>query len=501
MNRGTQKLADLGTSLVKILGVLLCGMLTVLYLTNRASVAMDPGETVTISRQSGGFCLLVLLSLILLIISGKWLEKIPEKGLLTFFFLLYTAAGLYLILNADPRLRSDSRLVWEAACAFRNGDFSALDVGEYLFIYPHQLGLVTYELFFSVFGAQTKLLFLGNLALVLLTNYALYRIADIWFGGNRTVNGCTILLSHLFLPQLFLILFAYGSIPGTACVMLAVWWGSRFLLTDRWSDCLLTAFFASLAILLRNNNMIPVLALAAVFFLAFLKRPGLRPLAMALVLLLTLVVPQKLLYAGYEAVIDRQIPEGMPKLLWVAMGMQEGERGPGWHNGYNMVVYRETDYNGNFAEFVAEQEIRNRLEIFTRNPDYAADFYRRKLVSTWCEPTYQSLWSGPLPNCGQRVGTAFLQELYTGGSSYRAVELFCGVVTAAILTLALGYLVLTWKSGALFPLFSVICLIGGVCFHLLWETKSQYVSGYLYYLIPLAAGVCSMLKNRLPERK
>lgn len=491
--------------LVKVLGMVLCAFLLLLNLTSRASVSMDQYEAVSVSGQNGAFYLLFLLGLLTLFFGGQWLEKISEKRLLRVFTWLYMAAGVFLILNADPRLRSDSRYVWEAARAFRAGDYSALDVGEYLFVYPHQLGLVTYELFLGIFAEHTKLLYMANLALVLVNNYALYRIADIWFGGNPTVNKYTILLSHLFLPQLFLILFAYGNIPGTACMTLALWWGSRFLLDRNWKSCGITVLFASLAILLRNNNMIPVIALAAVFFLAFLKRPGARVLVMTLALLLSLVLPQRLLYSGYEAVTDRQIPEGMPKILWVAMGMQEGERCAGWHNSFNSMTYRNADYNTNLAGFIGEQEVQRRLETFCRDPAYGADFYHRKLVSTWCEPTYQSLWSGPLPECGQMVGTAFLQDLYSGGRFYQTVELFCGVLVGAVLLLSLGYLVMTGRTAALFPLFSVICLIGGFLFHLLWETKSQYVSGYIYYLIPLAAGAVALLQSRLalqqPEKE
>lgn len=33
----------------------------------------------------------------------------------------------------------------------------------------------------------------------------------------------------------------------------------------------------------------------------------------------------------------------------------------------------------------------------------------------------------------------------------------------------------------------ILYLIGGVLFHLMWETKSQYVYGYVFLLIPLGA--------------
>ena len=43
------------------------------------------------------------------------------------------------------------------------------------------------------------------------------------------------------------------------------------------------------------------------------------------------------------------------------------------------------------------------------------------------------------------------------------------------------------KSVNLYLLIPLIYLSGGFIFHLIWETKSQYVYPYVYLLLPLSA--------------
>ena len=72
-----------------------------------------------------------------------------------------------------------------------------------------------------------------------------------------------------------------------------------------------------------------------------------------------------------------------------------------------------------------------------------------------------------------------------------------------LLLFAAAGLLRLWREGMERDelLFSVIFLLGGILFHLLWETKSQYVSGYVFLLIPLAALGADWLSRAISARE
>ena len=68
-------------------------------------------------------------------------------------------AGVYLIANSDGTLRSDPLYAYETALELRDGNYSSLAKGGYLYYFPHQLGLITYERVLLVFSSNTIISF------------------------------------------------------------------------------------------------------------------------------------------------------------------------------------------------------------------------------------------------------------------------------------------------------------------------------------------------------
>lgn len=57
-------------------------------------------------------------------------------------------------------LRNDAVAVYDAARGLNNGDFSYLEINSYLYRFPHQLGLVTYEkIILALTGAKNAKIF------------------------------------------------------------------------------------------------------------------------------------------------------------------------------------------------------------------------------------------------------------------------------------------------------------------------------------------------------
>ena len=119
-------------------------------------------------------------------------------------------------------------------------------------------------------------------------------------------------------------------------------------------------------------------------------------------------------------------------------------------------------------------------------PARARRFFLDKTISQWCDPMYESVWTGPLEDCGQYTHTEILQSLYTGGT-------WAAGIADYLKTLCIGL----WVFALLFLIFSggkqtgwemlYLYFIGGLLFHTFWEGKSQYTYTYLFVLIPFAA--------------
>lgn len=205
-------------------------------------------------------------------------------------------------------------------------------------------------------------------------------------------------------------------------------------------------------------------------------------------MILSCMLPGRLVTACMEAKTDSCLSEGVPTVLWIAMGtdIDNWELGPGWYNRFSLETYKESGFDPAVSAERGREKLRENLTNMARNPCRALAFLKSKLISTWCDPLYQSVWSGPLDSKGQPAGTAFLSSLYSGGRVEDLLGIFCKWLTLVLWLFACGFILFFHKQQPDWMLFYLYC-IGGVLFHLIWETKSQYVYPYLFCLIPFAA--------------
>lgn len=209
----------------------------------------------------------------------------------------------------------------------------------------------------------------------------------------------------------------------------------------------------------------------------------------------------------YQKQSGIQINEGIPKILWVAMGLQDEETGycmGGWWNMFTTDTYEKAGYDEKIAVNMGEIAIQERIDEFAGDKRYAIRFFGKKIVSTWTDPTYQSIWSGPLEECGQKIYTRLLKNIYNGGKMFDVLSIFGRTITLSIYVGTIAFYVLKRivEKEKLFIVqyFPIIYLCGGFLFHLIWETKSQYVWSYVYVLIPLSACGWNMLIKQIGKK-
>ena len=433
------------------------------------------------------------------------LSRIPDRKLFLVLSALYIAAGLFLIFSCDSGTVSDAGMLTHHAQLMNAGDYQGLDPGHYLDLNPVQLGFLSYERIVLALFHTTRAMFILNLVWTLVQDWALWRIVSLYSDDLR-VRNLTILLSFLFLPSWFLILFAYGLTPGFSCLLVGTHLILRFLKKGGSGACAGGLAFTALACVMKNNYLIGAVALGVLVLAEFLRRRGSAAgdnsgasnskswavLLLIPALAVAAVVPMKGIEAGYRSVSGRNFDHGEPISSYIAMGLHWNDGVPaGGYDGFNFDNYYAAGFSTEEADRRAKADIAERVNFFREHPAYTASFFAHKLVWTWCEPVYGTVVIGPIECLGLHTYNAIAQSFYTDGWALILAERMMNSLNVLIF-IGSGLYLITGKfvkKRRLEPweLLPYIYLIGGFLFHLVSETKPHYVETYVVSLLPTAA--------------
>ena len=163
----------------------------------------------------------------------------------------------------------------------------------------------------------------------------------------------------------------------------------------------------------------------------------------AVILFPVLIMTGKGMTALAEKQAQTDYGDGCPKIMWVAMGLQENEefpQFPGTYNGFNADTYKANDYDAFFSTYYMQ----NQKEWVDRV--YFDDIVHSRVVLIM--DNYQFLIYLML--------LVYFLNLLTGKD----------------------------EIGTLLP---VLILVGGFLFSLIWEGRSRYVYPYLVIALPCVA--------------
>ncbi len=442
------------------------------------------------------FLPLIFLVFVLITAARPLLLRLGVWRLFAALSFLYCIGAAYLIFNADPILRADAELVSIAALEIIEGTYSP-EITAYIGRLPNQAGLALYESLLLRFSQSPRILFLANFFFALGINFLLVKITDLLF-NHRFAGILTTLMAFAFLPQLFFILFAYGTIPGLFFTVLAFFAVLKFGRTQKTAHLLLTAAAAFFAVMLRQNCQIAVMAMVLYIALELVKKFSVRRLIMLPVLVLCMLLPVRLATAVYWQAADQDAPDSIPAIVWIAMAtdMDNTACGPGWWNGQNYAMFSAAGGDTDAAKEIGKAKLQDNLAKIQNDPVGAFRFFGKKIVSQWCEPLYQSLWSGPLEEQGQYTHTEFLRALYTGDTAEQYLTTVMRCFSFGLWGAVLGFLLLSRRTfdGAELLL---MYFAGGFLFHIFWEAKSQYIYPYVICLLPCAAYFCAKVSGKI----
>ena len=192
---------------------------------------------------------------------------------------------------------------------------------------------------------------------------------------------------------------------------------------------------------------------------------------------------------------DIKIEEGIPMISYVLVGIKDGSNGrpAGWYNSSAKLNYYYSNLDKVQAGENAYEAIRIRLSELSNNPSNFCMFFLEKIVSTWCEPTYQSIWiNEPLEKyelVHEKIeNDNFLMSLYSNTGRLNMIHIkYLDALQIIIYIISAIYFIKNRNSLNIKSSILAVIFLGGVLFHLAWETKSLYILMYVELLFPYVA--------------
>lgn len=415
-------------------------------------------------------------------------DKINQKKLLTGLLIFAYAFGALWIMLSHSYPVADRNNVSLAAASFLRDDYTMLEFGQYIFVYPYQLFYVAFlELCYYLVGNEYYFFpQMINAVVVMFICYHLYRLTGELFEEEDT-SGNVLLLLFGALAMFFYTTYVYGNLPGLVFSIWALRRLTDYIKYNRLSSGIMAVILIAIGVLFKKNFMIFLLAMAITLFLSFLQQKK----RMYLVMIVLLFTVRALLNWGldryYENRSGLEIGDGQPMLASLAMGLQEDEDAPGWHNGFDINIFIESEYDPVVTKEKAKDNIYGSLHRMKEDPLAAAGFFLKKTVTQWCEPTYQSLWDSNCADNHTMKLSKLTQNIYSGKIN-GFLLLFMDVFQSLIWGLSLFCIWYRRKKLRPIQLSLVMILAGGFVFQLFWEAKAQYNLPYMMIMLPFAAG-------------
>ena len=346
--------------------------------------------------------------------------------------MLLAAGGmsLFLVLVIRGNATNDALQLDEIMQAFSRGDYSSLQEGGYLFVYPFQ---VTYVLIGQVIqalcGPSNYLVYqLLNVVSILCNLYFLYQITWELF-HDRSVCAVMQLLSMGCWFYYVFATFIYADLWSFAVQSAAFLLEIRYLNRRRLRDIIGAGICIAAATLLKTNCYVALIAMILILLMDAVKAAVSAAAgtaasgnaggsgntagtaaagnaeasgnAGALILRAVLLgVMFVVLTKGAQSAVNfgtaraagiEKMPEGVPSAAYFAMGMEETEGKYGWYNGRNVGLFRDAGYDREQTVLDARETMKASIGEFQNSKRYLIRFYAGKFLSQWGDPTCVSM--------------------------------------------------------------------------------------------------------------
>lgn len=415
--------------------------------------------------------------------------------------LLILILGITWVLNTRFYPAADQYSVQKSVVDFINRDYSAFVGDGYISKNHVQCGLFLLSYLFALIFGEMNIIAIEivNVVACVFIFKSLSEIVGIYKGSHcmqLIVLSCGILFPVVILYSYFI----YGNIIGLAFAILAIKYELMFIKNGRITDCLVSSLCIFLAIMCKSTYEIYFIAMMICLVFNIINEFDYKKIIYLGLLVLALVSSLALPTKFIEGKTGYKMSDGISFYSYIAMGMQEGERAPGWYNGYNYDSYAECNNDSLKQKEFSKKEIDKRIDVFVNDIDYASKFYTKKIVSEWNNPTYQVFWNIQDKFDGGFSPNLFVKKIVSLKGTYtfqKYLNIVDSIIKFGSLMFVL-YLIFN-KNNSLLIL--PITFVGGFLFlSFLSEAKAQYAIMFSILLVPMSIMGYNFIVNSIIEK-
>lgn len=441
------------------------------------------------------FSIIALISIIIFLKIKKIKIKNTKK-IIIILTIVWIIIAIIWIFSTRLLPRADQKDVLNAVNNILKNDFSDFDRGGYISMCTNQIGLVLIELVIAKLSFEnTNIVFQILNAIFLISSFYIISKITLKLFKNKKIAIYTYICLMLFIPIFFYITFVYGNIIGFFLSMLSIWFELKFLEYKKYRYAFLSGIFIALAIMAKNNYLVTLIAMCLIIIINVLENKKIIYLIVVIIYTSLFICVNILFTRTIETITGRQLNDGIPAITYIAMGMQEGKYAPGWFNDYNFKIYRENLDIEKIKE-ISKQDILKRIQEFKEDKKYFLEFYSKKILSQWNNPTFQSFWVNKRRKSDiQRPW--YVKSILGKGKVNKVLTKYMDIYQTIILFGVTVYLIRDYKKIKGNKLIFILVFIGGFLFHIIWEAKCQYTITYFILLIPYSVKGYDLITKKI----
>lgn len=431
-------------------------------------------------------------------IYDKFIVNINKNIIFVTVCLISLAISLFWVTFVKAAPQGDQGMVCGYANAFNTGDFGGFKKGMYLSSNSWQLGMVSFlRIIFNIFGYDNWRAFQYiSACMVPLIVFAGCKITRLLTDNNGKIEFYYLLFSVTCVPMYVYTLFVYGEIISTALALMAAWLMLSCINKFSWKKALAMGILLGVAVQLRKNVLIIVVAFMIVIILKLLCKWNWKTLVIGICIVGGVGLIHTVHWGWYADKIDPEA-QSIPASLYIIMGLNDDYGRPGWYNNYNYHVFAISDYDVETANAKAREDFNVYINLYRNDPDYFVEFFIRKMNAQWNVPMYQCFKMND--NFYEEI-SPFIADIYNGqgigyalnsGMKMYQLVLYASVFVFVIISLN------TKKNIEQYTL--LIAVFGGFLFSLIWEAKPRYVFPYLLLMLPYGAIGINTILNKMEK--
>lgn len=387
--------------------------------------------------------------------------------------------------------RADQEEIINIVFNISQGIYSDFEKGAYMYIMPHQSGIVllfgALEMFFG--GNNFIAIQFLNIICLIISYYYIYKICQVIFKEKSKSSMLIIVISlFAYIQMAFYTTFIYGNILGLMFSVVGIYYELKFLQDEKISNLIISFISITLAVIIKLNYLITLIAMFLILIYEAIVKNKYKLFLFSVFLIICYLLGNKLVEITIENITHQELNKGTPKLAYIEMGLQEGGNKftSGWFNGYNIIVFMQNDYDYEKTNNKVKEDLKKTLNEYLNDLHRFRKQITEKIVSQWAEPTFQCFWIAQHRISIESTPKIFEDIINEKGMLYNVLLEYMDIMQTIILFGSLLYIVMDFKNIEFKQLILAIVFIGGFFFHILWEAKCQYTITYFILLIPYA---------------